>query len=104
MSRSLSRSSLAKSLLIDFLLTSVRLSHGDHARHLVLARGVSHHHDPPNEHPESDQPFLSIVETVIDEAYAAAGEDLFGIGKVQAVLCAIAAILGFVSFIAHDGM
>jgi hypothetical protein len=45
-SRSLSRSSLAKSLLRDVLLTSVRLSHGDDARHLVRARGVSHHHDP----------------------------------------------------------
>ena len=101
MSRSFSLSSLAKSLLIDFLLTSVRLSHGDHARHLVPARGVSHHHDPPSEHPESDQPFLSIVETVIDEADAAAGEDLFGIRKIQAVLGTIAAVLGFVPFMAH---
>jgi hypothetical protein len=67
----------------------------------VPARGVSHHHDPPSEHAESDQPLLSIVETIIDEAYAAAGEDLLGIGKVQAVLGAIAAVLGFIPLIAH---
>ncbi len=46
MSRSFSRSSLAKSLLRDSLLASVRLSHGDDARHFVPARGVSHRHDP----------------------------------------------------------
>ncbi len=46
MSRSFSRSSFAESLLIDFLLTSVRLSHGADARHFVPARGVSYHHDP----------------------------------------------------------
>ena len=61
---------------------------------------MSHHQDPPGEHPESDQPFLPIVETVIDEDDAAAGEDLFGIGKVQAVFGTIAAFLGFVPFIA----
>src|SRR5689334_1298378 len=99
MSRSFSRSSLAKSLLIDFLLTWVRLSHGDDARHLVSTRGVSHHYDPPSEHSKSNRPFLSIVETVDDEADAAAGEDLFGVGKVQAVLLTIAAVLGFVPFI-----
>jgi hypothetical protein len=101
MSRSLSRSNLATSLLIDFLLTSVHLSHEDDARHLVPTRGVSHHHDPPSKHSESDQPFLSIVETVVDEADAAAGEDLFGIGNVEALLGTMAAVLGFISLISH---
>jgi hypothetical protein len=34
------RSILAKSLLVDFLLTSIGLSHGDDARHGVAARRV----------------------------------------------------------------
>jgi hypothetical protein len=62
---------------------------------------MSHHHDPPSEHAESDQPFLSIIETVIDEADAAAREDPFGVDKVQAMLGTIAAVLGFISFITH---
>ena len=68
----------------------------------VSTRGVSHYYDPPSEHSKSNQPFLSIVETVIDEADAATGEDLFGIGKVQPVLGTIAAVFGFVPLITHD--
>ena len=67
-------------------------------------RGVGHHHNPSGKRPKTHQPSLSIVETVIDEGYAAAGEDLFSIGKVQAVLSAIAAVLGFVPFITHTGV
>jgi hypothetical protein len=67
----------------------------------VSTRGVSHYYDPPSEHSKSNQPFLSIVETIDDEADAAAGEDLFGISKVQPVLGTIA-VLGFVPFITHD--
>jgi hypothetical protein len=37
------RSILAKSLLIDFLLTSICLSHGDNARGVLAARGVRNH-------------------------------------------------------------
>jgi len=64
-------------------------------------RGVGHHHNPSSKHPKTHQASLAIVTTVIDEGYAAAGEDLFSIGKVQAVLGAIAAVLSFVPFITH---
>lgn len=80
-SRSFSGSSLAKLLLIDFLLMSVCLSLGDHARHLVAAWGMAHHHAPRRERSEAKQPFLSIVEMVIHEGRAASSKDPFSIDK-----------------------
>jgi hypothetical protein len=64
------RSILAKSLLIDFLFTSICLSHGDNARDLVAAWGVGNDDDSTREQAQSDKSLFSIIETVISERYA----------------------------------
>src|SRR5689334_158678 len=72
MSASLVRSTLAKSLLIDFLLTSICLPHGDNSRDVIAAWRVGNNHYSTGEQAQSDKPFLSIIETVIDERNACA--------------------------------
>ncbi len=90
------RSILAKSLLIDFLLTSIRLSHGDDARHDAATRRVSNDDYSTGEQAQGGKPFLSIIEAIIHEGHARVAEHLFGVGKVQAVLDEVAAVLCFV--------
>jgi hypothetical protein len=53
------RSTLAKSLLIDFLLTSIYLSHGDNPRGVVAAWRVGNNNYSTGEQAQSDQPFPS---------------------------------------------
>jgi hypothetical protein len=65
---------------------------------------VGYHYNPSGERPETHQPVLSILETAIDEGHTASGEDPFGIGKGQAVLGAIVAVVVIVPFIAPAGM
>ena len=80
------RSILAKSLLIDFLLTSICLYHGAYTRYVAAARRVGNDDYSTGEQAEAGKPFLSIIEAVIHEGRARAAEHSFGIGKIQAVL------------------
>src|SRR5690242_18361702 len=101
MSESFMRSILAKSLLIDLLFTSICLSHGDDARHAATARRVSNDDYSTGEQAQGDKPFLSIIEAVIHEGHARPAKHLFSIGKIQAMLGEVAAVLGLVPFICH---
>src|ERR1022692_2841575 len=92
------RSILAKSLLIDFLFTPIRLSHGDNARY-VAARGMGYEDHPAIERAQGDKPFLSIVEAAILEGDTRPIEYLLGVHEIQAVLSEVAAILRFVPFV-----
>src|ERR1700730_16169875 len=97
MSASFIRSSRAKSLLIDFLLTTVCLPHGDNPR-VLAARRVGDHHDVLGQHAQGYNPFLPIIETVIHECDARACEHFFSVPKIQATLDEVAAVLGLVPF------
>src|SRR5580693_4413937 len=97
MSASFIRSSRAKSLLIDFFLTAVCLSHGDNPR-VLAARRVGESHDAAGQHAQGDKPFLPIIETVIHECDARACEHFLGVPKIQAMLDEVAAVLGLVPF------
>src|SRR5690242_560658 len=99
MSESFMRSILAKSLLIDFLLTSICLSHGDDMRHVAAARRVSNDDYSTGEQAQAGKPFLSIIEAIVHEGHARAAEHSFGIGKIQAVLDEVAAVLCLALFI-----
>jgi hypothetical protein len=90
------RSILAKSLLVDFLFTSICLSHGDNARGVVAARRVGNDNYPTDEQTHSDKPLLSIIETLIHEGDAGPGQHLFGVRKIQTVFSEVAAVLRFV--------
>jgi hypothetical protein len=79
------RSTRAKSLLIDFLFTSVPLSYGDDARSLI-ARRVGHDNQPSGQQTQSDKPFFPILETVVFKRDARPGKHLCGILEAQAVL------------------
>ncbi len=85
MSESFMRSTLAKSLLIDFFLTSICLSHRDDSCSFVATRSVSDHDRTPVEQAQGDQPFLSIIEAAVDEGDAGPFEHVFGIGEIQAM-------------------
>jgi hypothetical protein len=61
------RSTRAKSLLIDFLLTSICLSHGNNPGDVVAAWRVGNDDYSTGEQAQSDQPFLSIIEAAIHE-------------------------------------
>src|SRR5271157_282108 len=100
MSASVIRSIRAKSLLIDFLLTSVRLPHGDDAGGLA-ARRMGYHDQASGEEAQSDQPFLSIIETVVLEGDTRSGKYLFGVLKSQTVLGEVATVLRFVPSVSH---
>jgi hypothetical protein len=63
----------AKSVVVDFLLTSVCLSHGDNACHVGAARRVGNHDNPAFERTDANEPFLSVIDTVIYEGDAAPG-------------------------------
>jgi hypothetical protein len=71
--------------LIDFLLTSICLSHGDNPRGIVPAWRVGNDDYPTVDQTQRDEPFLSIVETAICEGDARTGEHLFGVLKIQPV-------------------
>src|SRR5216683_1435900 len=100
MSESFIRLSRAKSLLIDFLLTSVRLPHGDNARCLA-ARGMGYRYQPSGKQAQSDKPFLSIIEAVIYEGDARACKHQFSVREIQAMLDKVAAVLRRVPFKPH---
>jgi len=57
---------------------------------------------PTSEQTQSDQPFLSIIETAVYEGDARAGEHLFGVRKIQPVLREIAAVLRPVPFVCQS--
>ena len=48
------------------------------------------------EQAQGDQPFLSIIEPVVYEGDARPGENLLGVGKMQAVFNKVAATLRFI--------
>jgi len=77
------RSTLAKSLLIDFLLTSICLSHGDNPRDVVAAWRVGNDNHSTGEQAQGDKPFLSIIEAAVYEGNAWSGQHLFGVHKIQ---------------------
>src|SRR5262249_30698153 len=98
------RSILAKSLFVDFLLTLICLSHGDNARDVLVVRRVGNDDYSTSEQAQSDEPFLSILETVINEGDARSSQHLFGVRKIQTVFSEVGAVLRFVPFIYHDVM
>src|SRR5438477_4863862 len=103
MSASLIRSTFAKSLLIDLLLTPVRLPHGDYARCLA-PRGMGYDNRPSVQQAQRDKPFLSIVEAAILEGDARPRKYLFGVPEIQAMLSEVAAVLRIVPFVYHPKM
>jgi hypothetical protein len=50
--------------LIDFLFTSVSLSHGDDARP-VIARRMGYDNQTPGQQAQSDEPFFAVGESVV---------------------------------------
>src|SRR5271167_2845509 len=95
------RSTLAKSLLIDFLLTSICLSHGDNSGNVVATWRVGDNDYSADEQAQSDKPFLSIIKTVIDEGDAGSAQHLFGVRKVQTMLGGVAAAFRLVPLAYH---
>jgi len=66
------RSILAKSLLIDLLLTSICLSHGDNPRGVVAAWRVGDNNYSNSEQAQGDK-HLSIIEAAVYESNARPG-------------------------------
>jgi hypothetical protein len=95
------RSSLPKSLLVDFLFTSIRLSHGDNARDIVASRRVGNRDCSTGEQAQADEPFLSIVETVIYEGDARPGQYLSGVREIQTMFGEVPSVLRFVPLVRH---
>jgi hypothetical protein len=87
------RSILAKSLLIDVLLTSICLSHGDNPRGVFAAWRVGNHNHPANEQTQGDKPHLSIIEAAIHESDARPRQHLFSVREIQPVLDEVATAL-----------
>ncbi|HJU10963.1 MAG TPA: hypothetical protein VJ728_08800 [Candidatus Binataceae bacterium] len=56
---------------------------------------------PAFERTDANEPFLSIIDTVIYKGDAAPGQNPRSIGEVESVFGDIAAVLGFVPFVAH---
>jgi hypothetical protein len=83
------------------LLTSICLSHGDNPRDVVTAWRVGDNDYSTSEQAQSDKPFLSIIETVIYERDARAGQHLFGVCKIQPMLNEVGAVLRFVPVVYH---
>src|SRR5437879_10381611 len=94
------RSTLAKSLLIDFLLTPIRLPHGDDAGCFAVRRMGNDDH-PSSEHAQGDKPFLSIVEAAILEGNASFVKHLLGIFDVRPIVSSAAAVLALVPSVSH---
>jgi hypothetical protein len=88
----------AKSLLIDFLLTSVCLSHGDDARFIVAVLRVGYDNYSTGEKAQGEKPFLPIIETVIYESHVRPGQYLLGVREIQTLLGEVAAVLRLVPF------
>src|SRR5580692_3364138 len=94
------RSTLVKSLLIDFLLTPVGLPHGDDARCLA-ARSMSDYDHSSRQQAQCYKPLLSIVEAAVLEGDARPGKHQFRVLEIQAMLGEVAAILRSVPFVYH---
>ena len=62
---------------------------------------VGHHDDATDEQTQRDEPFLSTMETVIDEGDAGPGPHLFGVRKVQTVFGDVGLVLSFVPLVSH---
>src|SRR5271165_6513806 len=95
------RSSLVKSLLIDFLFTTVRLSHGDDACGGAATGRVRDHYGAAGQQTQGDEALLSIIEAIIDECDTGAVEHESGFLEGQTVLDEIGTVLRFVPFISH---
>ena len=93
------RSSLVKSLMIDFLFTSICLSHGDNPRDVVAAWRVGNDDYSAGEYAQGEKPLLSIIEAAICEGHAWAGQHLFRVRKIQPMFSEVAAVLRFVLFV-----
>jgi hypothetical protein len=76
-------STLAKSLLIDFLLASISLSHADNARDIVAARHMGDNSYSTGEPAQGDELFLPIIETVIYEGDTKSAQHMFGVREIQ---------------------
>jgi hypothetical protein len=66
--------------LIDFLFTSISLSHGDDARP-VIARRMGYDNQTPSQQAQSDEPFFAVSKTVVFEGDARPCKHLPGILK-----------------------
>ncbi len=85
--------------MIDFLLTSSCLSHGNNSSSVLAAQRVGNDHDARDQQTQCDEPFLSIVETVIRKCHTWPGEDLLSIRKVKTVLHEVGAVLCLVPLV-----
>jgi len=59
-------------------------------RVLSSPRSVDNDDNSTGEYAQGDEPFLSIIETVIDECYTRSGQHLLGVAKIQAMLSEVA--------------
>jgi hypothetical protein len=91
----------AKSLLINFLLTSVSLPHGDDARSLI-ARGMGYDNQAPGQQAQSDEPFFPIAEAVIFERDTRSGKNLLSILEAEAMFGEILSILRLIPLVFHS--
>ncbi len=94
-------STLAKSLLIDFLFTSICLSHRDNPRDTFAPWRVGNHDYSTGQQTQGDEPFLTIIETVIYEGDATTAEHLFSVREIQPVLSEVAPVLRFIPLVYH---
>src|SRR3984885_7472451 len=85
MSRSFIRSIRSKSLLIDFLFTSISLSHGDDARP-VIARRMGYDNQAPSQQAQSDEPFFAVSKTVVFEGDASPANTCSASSKLRPCL------------------
>src|ERR1700686_93454 len=91
----------AKSLLVDFLFTSVSLSHGDDARP-VIARRMGYDNQTPVQQAQSDEPFFAVGESVVFEGNAGPGKYLLGILEAEAMLGDVLPVLRLVPVVFHS--
>jgi hypothetical protein len=87
--------------LIDFLFTSISLSHGDDARP-VIARRMGYDNQTPSQQAQSDEPFFAVSKTVVFEGDARPCKHLLGILKAEAVLGDVRPVLRLVPFVFHS--
>jgi hypothetical protein len=96
------RSILAKSLLIDFSLTSICLSHGDNPRGVIAAWRVGDNNYSNGEQAQGDKPHFPIIEAAVYESDARPGQHPCSVREIQTVFSEVAAILRFIPFAYHS--
>jgi hypothetical protein len=65
---------------------------------------MGYRYQASGEQPQSDKPFLSIIESVIYEGDARTSQHQFSVREIQTVLGKVAPVLRVVPFISHLSM